>query len=742
MKFLPLFFILFFFTNVASGQEKVRQGPLNKGFEQFSADADLPDEWIKWGTEDFFTTVDSANTYSGKYAVRIESQQKFDEGSLGCVAQSIPAIYQGKTLTVIAWLKLENIAGGYVGVIVRINGNDGVLAIDNMLNKKVQGTQDWAEYSVDIDLPGDATTIWFGAISTGTGILWVDDFRLLIDGKDISKARKKIERLLKADQDKEFDAGSKIFPVTLTPSKLDGMWQLGKTWGFLKYYHPAIARGEYNWDYELFRIMPAILASNDRGERNRIFLDWVRNLGPVKGEKPKTFSDNAIKMLPNLGWLTDTVALGGELSALLSEIRNSKRPGQHYYIRFSPGAGNPEFMHERAYQKMRSPDVGFRLLALYRYWNIIEYYFPYKYMIGENWDELLREYIPVFMESSGEMDYKIALLGIITRVNDTHAGIWSYDNAMQNFLGRNYAPVQIGFVGDTAVITDLIRDKMPKDLDIKIGDILLKIDDLEISEKIKARFPFSPASNLPTKLRNIAENLGRTNDTIIQFTLLRGDTKHIVSITCFPADPFPPNIRTQRKDTCFRQITPEIAYIYPGSLRDEDLPVILPEIMKSKGLIIDLRCYPKSFITHTFGRYLVSKATPFAKATRPDPETPGLFKEGSTITVGKRNKKAYKGKVIILVNEYSQSNSEFTAMAFRAAPGAIVIGSTTAGADGNVSAIMLPGNVATGISGIGIYYPDGTETQRVGIIPTSALFKPLPESAAEKTRCWRGRFRS
>ena len=56
-------------------------------------------------------------------------------------------------------------------------------------------------------------------------------------------------------------------------------------------------------------------------------------------------------------------------------------------------------------------------------------------------------------------------------------------------------------------------------------------------------------------------------------------------------------------------------------------------------------------------------------------------------------------------------------MALRVAPKATVIGSTTAGADGNVSRIVLPGNVTTMISGIGVYYPDGTETQRIGIVP-------------------------
>ena len=56
-------------------------------------------------------------------------------------------------------------------------------------------------------------------------------------------------------------------------------------------------------------------------------------------------------------------------------------------------------------------------------------------------------------------------------------------------------------------------------------------------------------------------------------------------------------------------------------------------------------------------------------------------------------------------------------MGLRTAPKATVIGGTTAAADGNVSKIVLPGGIDTMISGIGVYYPDGKETQRIGIIP-------------------------
>jgi C-terminal processing protease CtpA/Prc len=56
-------------------------------------------------------------------------------------------------------------------------------------------------------------------------------------------------------------------------------------------------------------------------------------------------------------------------------------------------------------------------------------------------------------------------------------------------------------------------------------------------------------------------------------------------------------------------------------------------------------------------------------------------------------------------------------MALRTVPNAIVMGSQTAGADGNVSMIHFPGGFGSYISGLGVFYPDGKETQGIGIVP-------------------------
>jgi C-terminal processing protease CtpA/Prc len=114
--------------------------------------------------------------------------------------------------------------------------------------------------------------------------------------------------------------------------------------------------------------------------------------------------------------------------------------------------------------------------------------------------------------------------------------------------------------------------------------------------------------------------------------------------------------------------------------------------------------------------HLVEKETEFVRFTDGDLANPGAFHWTKPLSLSPE-KPHYAGKIVILVDESSMSQAEYTSMAFRSAYGAIVIGSTTSGADGNVSPFLLPGGLHTMISGIGVFYPDKTATQRVGIKP-------------------------
>ena len=142
----------------------------------------------------------------------------------------------------------------------------------------------------------------------------------------------------------------------------------------------------------------------------------------------------------------------------------------------------------------------------------------------------------------------------------------------------------------------------------------------------------------------------------------------------------------------------------------------------ARGIVIDIRNYPSTFVPFALGSYFVASTTPFVKFTTGSISNPGEFTFGPPINIPKGDK-TFNGKLVILLNEKSQSQAEYTAMAFRAGKNTTIIGSVTAGADGNVSSIYLPGNLRTMISGIGVFYPDGKKTQRVGIIP-DIIIKP------------------
>ncbi len=531
---------------------------------------------------------------------------------------------------------------------------------------------------------------------------------------DIANELQNAKEVLK--KDKAFKDGSKIPSITLNTQKIEDLKTLGLIWGFLKYYHPNIAKGNYNWDFELFRILPKILDADNTKERDIYLTKWIENLGDYHVAEKEETAPLDIKIKPDLDWIT-TSGFSNALTSELIHVKNAKRSGRNYYVGLKSGVKNPDFEKEAKYPEMKYPDAGYQLLALYRYWNIIQYYFPYKNLIEENWKEVLSEFIPKFINAQNELAYKLTVLELIARVHDTHANIQGNDTTLANFWGVNVTAIDLKFIDNKAIVADYYNDELGKQTGLIKGDHIIKINDKPVASIIQERLKYIPASNYPTQLRDLSTKILRTNDTLINIEFIRNGKTQTKRIKAYTAKDIDMHKRYQTKDTCFKLLNDEIAYLYLGSIKNSYLPSIFKKIQHTKGLIIDLRCYPSDFIVFTLGKYLLPERTPFARFSNGSIEHAGRFTFTRNVEIGQQNKDYYKGKVVILVNETTQSQAEYTTMALRTAPRATVIGSTTAGADGNVSSLYLPGNIKTRISGIGVYYPNKTETQRVGIVP-------------------------
>ena len=703
----------------ATGQNNSKPADFNLGFEKKSVDQKLPDGWTQWG-KGYLLSVDTLIKHSGKNSFLLEAAEDDGPDSFGCIAYAIPARYAGQEIELKAYMKLQDVSKGPIGLMLRIDGSSGTLQFDNMQQKNIMGTSDWSSYSVKLPYPDGAKTIYIGTLLSGKGKLWVDDFELLIDGIPIEQVKQIETKVLKADLDKEFDKGSLISSFNPTARNLKDLNLLGMIWGFLKYYHPNIAAGNFNWDYELFRIAPKIIKASNNADRDKILISWIKSLGDFVANDETPDASSEVKLKPDLDWISSP-DISKDLSKLLESIRNAKRTEDNYYISMVPYVGNPVFQNERSYSSMKFPDTGFRLLALYRYWNMIQYFFPYKYLTEGDWKKVLEEFLPEFINASNSTDYELRVLELITRVHDTHANIWGKDEILTRYFGVNYAPYKVTFVENKPVITDFFKGKSPIQYSLKKGDEIVSINMRSVDTIISERLKITPASNFPTQLRTMASDLLRTNDSTITIGYRRDGKLFSAVTSTYSTRDLDIYQRFQKKDSCFKIIEPGVAYLYPGTIKNSYLPSIMNDIQNTKGLIIDLRCYPSEFVVFSLGEYLMPRNTPFVRISGGSVTSPGLFVMNPPLGVGEDNDHYYKGKIVILVNEVTQSQAEYTTMALRVAPGAKVLGSTTAGADGNVSQIVLPGGIGTLISGIGVYYPDGKETQRTGIIPDVEL---------------------
>jgi hypothetical protein len=383
-----------------------------------------PEGWFQWGYSNYVLKLDSVEKKSGRYSTLIEQIKEGNERAFGCVAHAIPADYAGKKVEVRAWFKGEGVENT-IGLLLRIDADvSEIVAFDNLMQKSISAPKEWKEYSVSVKLPEEAETIYIGAIFSGKGKLWVDDFRVLIDGKDISQLQPTPPKY-KAVEDNEFDEESTITFGTMTPQMIENLALLAKVWGFAKYYHPTVASGAYNWDYLLFRAMGSMLAAQNSDERNIVLFRLLDGLGEFNTVRKLNIPDDkTVKMLPDLDWIDDRATFGDNLSTKLNEIKMAKRDDKHYYIGLDNRTRAPRFRHEIGYPQISPNDDGYRMLGLFRLWNMVQYFYPYRYRLQENWHDTLIEFIPKVTQADSS-NYRQVFTDLILRIRDPQTYIVS-----------------------------------------------------------------------------------------------------------------------------------------------------------------------------------------------------------------------------------------------------------------------------------------------------------------------------
>lgn len=496
---------------------------------------------------------------------------------------------------------------------------------------------------------------------------------------------------------------------------------LCRVWGYAKYHHPVFCDTlcRVDVDSALFALLPKVVHA-DRDTRNRHLLDWVRSLGaytPNRVDYEQSLAPLELVSTVDLAWTRDTILLGCDLSHLLQDLRYAER-GENYYLRMGTmenGSGYHylSLRNEKSYPTPQM-DSGLNLLTLFRLWNVIEYYAPNRSLTLHPWDEVLSTYIPLMgVETDGRCFARL-YMRLIRELNDGHAVA-----PVEMLFGQRMLPVWplqaegrlfVGYSGDSA---------------LERGDEVVAIDGEPISERLELLREYASRSNeasLRQALRFYGLCTRRDTAEVVRRRAGACDTLRVATVPYGSVSP-PLYDPAQLEQPPFRLLVDSVGYIYAGTFSREHLAQVVQTLPRTRALIIDLRTYPLKVdgaLIALIGQSLRTESVVVRQALYQTLALPGLFfrqeqwldngfEEGAA-----RCTEPYKGRVILLVDEMTQSNPEFQAMAFQSCPQTLTIGSPTSGANGSIVWIPLPGQM-TSFSGIGALYPDGTQTQTVGV---------------------------
>lgn len=490
---------------------------------------------------------------------------------------------------------------------------------------------------------------------------------------------------------------------------------LAKLWGFLKYHHPKVATGKIDWDEVLVYSIPKIKEAYSREIFNEEIGRIIKKAGNVNFLNFKEITFNYIIQDPLYAWMKDETHFYWNNTLKLEILIKNFKSLDNFYVHIVPYTRNTSYTQEKPYETMTFPSEEYRLLALFRYWNIINYFFPYKYVIGSDWNDILYEFIPKLINAGNATEYHLSIRELTARINDSHA--FTNSSVLSEYWGEYFPPFHVRFIENQTVVTYVRTHLLNSPDDIEVGDIITKANGVSVKSIRKEMRKYMGASNEPTRQRFLNGHIFTGQNDQLKLTILRNSEEKIIDIKRYTYDDLRSASPTENKEI-WKILENNIGYVNMGILEAEHVHNAMRELTDTKAIIFDIRNYPE-FILYKISEYLNPERVDFVKFSKPDPKKPGRFEFTYNLKTGPQgqNDYYYRGKVILLINEETQSRAEFTCMALQTAPDATIIGSQTAGADGNVSHVMLPGGIKTHFSGIGVFYPDGTETQRIGIVP-------------------------
>lgn len=661
-------------------------------------------------------------------------------GNLKQAVEAAP--YRGRRIRFSAMVRTEGLAEeAQAQLWMRVDGPGGDGFFDNMGDRPLRsGT--WVRAHIIGDVAPDAVTIHLGLMLTGgNGQAWLDDVSVEILGPA--------------------PVGSREPARALTARGLKNLVVFGRALPLVRHFHPSDQSAAADWDtlaIEGVRTVEGARSTKDLAAKLQIifapYAPTAQFLAP--GQKPAVaqalddagglvrWSHRGIGLGPRgpymsqreraprsarpSGWPASqpplTVELGSGLKLLLPMVLPTDDQGATLPkptpvpSRGSPPESAPLPRPTAGLGSGSGNDRSTRLANVMLAWGVFRHFYPYFDVTPTDWDaELPKALKRAALDADAEA-FTHTLRRMVAALKDGHGSVSGPDR-------RDMGPaLSLMILDGTAVVS------LSEVAEVPVGSLILEVDGEPAEVRMtRLRSEISSASEgwLNVRLARMLLLGPQAEPVRLRIQPPTGKTAEVA----LPRSSASWSLARQKLPATVQELSPGIWYLDLDRAGDADFEAALPKLAAARGVIFDLRGYPKpgpSFLQHLSASRLQSAHWKVPVIRQPHgigwewPDLPrwDLPPKEPRIT----------GRISFLTGGGAISYAESCLGIVEAYKLAEIVGEPTAGTNGNINPFELPGGYRVVWTGMKVLKHDGSRHHGVGIRPTVPV-KPTVKGLAE-----------
>ena len=354
-----------------------------------------------------------------------------------------------------------------------------------------------------------------------------------------------------------------------------------------------------------------------------------------------------------------------------------------------------------------------RVAAAVIAWNAFQHFYPYFDVVSVDWGAELPKTILGALTASDRRESLDSLRALVAAAQDGHGSVFDPS------LGKDHAalPAALDVVeGKVVVVTP--EGESP----LRRGDVLLEIDGEDVDALLDAAVEARSGS---PQWRRHSALWGLGVGPVSQPARVRverdGETRELTVTRGQAPDP-------RRDLEPAAELGEGVLYVDLTRLEREALQGELRRLPGFRAVIFDMRGYPsggaEAALQHLTDTPLQSAIWQVPQVIHPDHAAPAGWDTSGRWTLPPAEPR-FRGKVAFLTGPLAISYAESVMGVVEAYGLGEIVGSTTAGTNGNINRVSLPGGYRLIFTGMRVLKHDGSRHHLVGIAPTVPVKRTL-----------------